>query len=130
MQTEISGPAFDAQYGPLLYLAGDEVSRIELTCLPAPSKMKAHAVATRSDSRHEVVLKGIRTQKQLMMLGYHPGVADEISCPIFTRSAVDIKRTHLTDMPDLVCAAAQYCTLITEGSVEQHDGSGIEFFKK
>lgn len=120
----------DAQYGPLLYLTGEEESAIELELLPETSEMTVHAVATLSGEGHEITLTGSRDLKHPIMLGYNPPGGGEISAPISSAAAEKVTLINLTDMPVVVSSEARRCTLTTKGTVERNEGYKIKVIQK
>jgi hypothetical protein len=108
----------DAMYGPLLYLIGEEPSKVELTLLPETSDRTVHAVATISGAGHEVLIKGSRTAAHPIMLGYSPPSAGEISAPISEGVAEDVKLINETGMPILVSNLAEDCFVASKGTVD------------
>lgn len=107
----------DATYGPLLYLIGEEPSKVELTLLPETSDRTVHAVATISGSGHRVSIKGSRNAMHPIMLGYRPPSAGEISAPISEGAADDITLVNETSMPIVVSTLAEDCTVTSDGTV-------------
>ena len=98
----------DAKFGPLLYLTGDEPSRIDLTLLPDTSVMKVHAVATLCGKGHEVVIKGNRDKELPILLGFSPPSAGEISLPFGERRTENITLVNSTTMPIVVGRQASH----------------------
>ena len=118
----------NAQYGPLLYLFGEEKSTIDLTLLPETSNRTVNAVATICGQYHEVTLKGNRDQEHPILLGYKQPPAGEISAPISEASANGVKLINKTSMPVIAGKMAEDCTVITD-TVVQRDGKKIEILR-
>ncbi len=115
----------DAKYGPLIYLEGEEASRVDLTLLPETSDRIVHAVATICGTGHEVSIKGRRNAEHPILLGYGSPPAGEISAPIPLRAADEVKLVNETTMPVVVSGMAENCTVMT-GSPVQNDGDEVE----
>lgn len=119
----------DAMHGPLLYLVGEEPSKVDLTLLPETSDMTVHAVATISGKGHEVSIKGSRGKELPIMLGFNPPGAGEISAPISVGEAEDIKLVNETRMPVLVGEKAHDCMVVSNGEVK-NNGSNIKILPR
>ena len=123
----------DAKYGPLLYLVGDEASKIDLTLMPGETNMNVHAVATICGKGHEVSLKNFDQQERKkvipIMLGYGMPSSGEISAIIPEKSAENIKIKNKASLAIIVGKMASNCKIKTNGEVVENKGTNIEIKK-
>ena len=123
----------DAKYGPLLYLVGDEASKIDLTLMPGETNMNVHAVATICGKGHEVSIKNFDKQKRKkvipIMLGYGMPSSGEISAIIPEKSAENIKINNKASLAIVVGKMASNCKIKTNGEVVENKGTNIEIKK-
>jgi parallel beta-helix repeat protein len=93
----------DANYGPLLFLEGSNVS-VELEVLPNESDRIVHALATIQGSNNKVTLsaKKQRTQDLPILVGYtHPEHGESMS-PYSQAPAVNLTLINKTNMPVII----------------------------
>jgi hypothetical protein len=123
----------DAKYGPLLYLVGDEASKIDLTLMPGETNMNVHAVATICGKGHEVSIKNFDKQERKkvipIMLGYGMPSSGEISAIIPEKSAENIKINNKASLAIIVGKMATNCKIKTNGDVLENKGTYIEIKK-
>lgn len=123
----------DAKYGPLLYLVGEENSKIDLTLMPGESEMNVHAIATISGNGHEVSIKNfdneVRKKEIPLMLGYGMPDSGENSAPIPPKPAKNITIINVTSMPIVVGKMAVNSTIKTKGYIKSNEGTDITISK-
>lgn len=119
----------DAKYGPLLYLVGDESSRIDLKLKAGESEMKVHALATICGSGHQVSItsngNGKRKKEIPIMLGYGMPSSGEISAAIPQKTANNIKIINETFLPIIIGEDANSCTVKSNGEIISNKGKNI-----
>jgi len=93
----------DANYGPLLFLEGSNVS-VELEVLPNESDRIVHALATIQGSNNKVTLYSKKQRKQELpiLVGYtHPEHGESMS-PYAQAPAVNLTLINKTNMPVVI----------------------------
>lgn len=93
----------DANYGPLLFLEGSNVS-VELEVLPNESDRTVHALATIQGSNNKVTLYSKKQRKQELpiLVGYtHPEHGESMS-PYSQASATNLTLINKTNMPVVI----------------------------
>ena len=123
----------DAKYGPLIYLVGDEPSKIDLTLMPGESEKKVHAVATICGIGHEVSIKTSDTDNRKkaipIMLGYGMPGSGEIASPIPPKAAENIKIKNMAFLPVLIGEKANNCVVTTNGVIDSNQGENIKIIE-
>lgn len=120
----------DAKYGPLIYLVGDEPSKIDLILMPGETKMNVNALATICGIGHKISIKSFDKQERKkaipIMLGYGMPSSGEISAVIPPKSAENIKIKNKISLPIIVGEKAKNSTVITNGTVKSNNGTNIK----
>jgi hypothetical protein len=115
----------DAQYGPLLFLEGDN-ARVNVALDPAESANKVHALATLHGTGHRVTITpaggGERKRPLPILLGYRQPGAGEGMSPISEGAARDVTLINQTTMPIKISPRAVACKIVTCGPVLKNDG--------
>jgi hypothetical protein len=115
----------DAQYGPLLFVEGDNVT-VDVELQPAESEMNVHAVATIHGSGHRVTIKpaaqGERKRATPILIGHGTPAAGEGMAPIPERPARKVVLRNETTMPVELAARASECEIATRGPVRENRG--------
>lgn len=124
----------DAKYGPLIYLVGDEPSKIDLTLMPGETNMNVHAVATICGKGHEISIKNFDKQERKkvipIMLGYGMPSSGEISAIIPEKSAENIKIKNTASLALVIGKMANNCSVITNGDIINNVGTDIRIKKQ
>ena len=119
----------DAKYGPLIYLIGDEPSKIDLTLMPGETNMNVHAVATICGKGHEISIKNLDNQERKkaipIMLGYGMPSSGEISAKIPEKSAENIKIKNLANLPLVIGEMSNNCIVTNNGDIISNMGTNI-----
>lgn len=126
----VTGCRGDAQYGPLLFVEGDNAA-IDLELLPAESAMHVHALATIQGTGNRITIRppaavpGGRTLPIPILLGFgNPAMGDGMA-PIPERVARKVLLRNETTMPVIIGAKAREGAVISLGAVVENHGSGI-----
>jgi hypothetical protein len=118
----------DAQYGPLLFVEGDNAS-IELQLMPTESKMNVHALATIFGTGNKVTISPWQNKERSrlvpIMVGYGTPAAGAGMAPIPERATRGVTLKNETTMPVVVGKQAVECEIITRGSVQENLGRDI-----
>jgi len=119
----------DANYGPLLFLEGSNVE-VELEVMPTESDRIVHALATIQGKNNKVILRPYngedRKQPLPILVGYtHPEHGEAMS-PYGEAPCVDLNLTNETQMPVILGAKAENCTVESKGKIEEE----VEIYKK
>lgn len=119
----------DAQYGPLLFVEGENASaKIEL--LPAQSEKNVHALATIQGKGHQVTIKasgeGKRSRELPILVGFGTPMMGEGMAPIPERDARNIVLRNETSMPLVIGVKAAGCEIMTRGVVKENSGKNIQ----
>lgn len=118
----------DAQYGPLLFLEGDNAT-VNLKLQPTESTNEVHALATIHGTGHEVTIApagGEERKRPLpILLGYRQPGAGEGMSPISEDSARNITLRNETTMPIEISRQAVGCEIVTRGPVSKNAGTDI-----
>jgi len=119
----------DAQYGPLLFLEGDD-ARVELELLPAESALQVHALAIIQGRGHQVAIKPAagdqRSQPVPILLGYAQPMMGDGMAPIPERDARQIVLRNETAMPVIVSRGVRDGEIVSQGPVAEHHGQGVK----
>lgn len=119
----------DAQYGPLLFVEGDNVS-VDVELLPAESEMNVHALATIHGSGHRLTIKpsaqGGRNRAAPILIGHGPPAAGEGMAPIPERPARNVILKNETTMPVELGNRVSNSQITTRGPVrESHSPDNV-----
>ena len=118
----------DAQYGPLLFVEGDDAS-VELELLPAESLMNVHALATIQGKGDKVTIKsspnGNRTKPIPILIGYGQPMMGDGMAPIPERDARNVLLRNETTMPVVIGAKAREGEVVTRGAVQENKGKDV-----
>ena len=118
----IKGSRGDANYGPLLFVEGNNVN-VELEVLPFESDRVVHALATIQGVGNKVVLRdskrGIRKKALPVLIGYtHPEHGEAMS-PYSPALVENLHFINKTDMPVLIGNTAINCRIESAGVVKE-----------
>lgn len=118
----------DAQYGPLLFVEGDDAS-VEVQLLPSEdSKFKVHEVAAIYGRRNKVTITAQAQPAGLLpiLLGFAPpGMGTGLS-PVSERDAREISLRNETSLPVVIGSRAAKCEVTTLGPVKENKGKDIK----
>jgi len=118
----------DAQFGPLLFVEGDNASA-EIELLPTESSMKVHELATIQGRGSRITLKasptGDRTSPLSILLGYGQPMMGDGMAPIPEREAREVQLRNETQMPVVVGERARDSQVVTFGPVTENRGKGV-----
>jgi hypothetical protein len=117
----------DAQYGPLLFVEGDNTSA-ELELLPHESAATVHALAVIFGGGHKVAIKAGAARRAgvvPIMIGYGTPMMGEGMSPIPEQNARNISLRNETTMPVLVGAKASAIDIESIGPVQENRGKQV-----
>ncbi|MDP0491251.1 MAG: right-handed parallel beta-helix repeat-containing protein [Verrucomicrobiota bacterium JB023] len=122
----------DAQYGPALFLEGEEAS-VELEILPQVSDRKVHGLAMIHGQGHEVILKaglgGERRRAVPIWIGYSAPARGDGMASFGEKRARRLDIRNRTRMPVRVGERVDGLSLETLGPVEENKGRGVQLNK-
>ena len=125
---EVRNSKGDAQYGPLLFLEGDNAS-VELELIPTESAMTVHALATVHGAGHQVTIAAAQDkdlQRPLpILVGYSQPGGGEAMSPYGQRTTTDLILRNETLMPVIIGTEASDCQITTLGPVQQNLGEAV-----
>jgi hypothetical protein len=121
----VNGSRGDAQYGPLLFVEGDNVEA-EVELLPAESDSIVHALAIIHGSGHQVTIKasaqGQRTRSTPILVGYGTPAAGEGMAAIPEQPARRVILKNETIMPVELGERASDCQVVSRGPLRKNSG--------
>jgi hypothetical protein len=124
----VTGGQGDAQFGPLLFVEGDNAS-VELELLPAESAMNVHALAAIQGTGHKIIIKssstGQRTKSLPILIGYSTPMMGEGMAVIPEQNARNITLRNETKMPVVIGRKASGGEMITRGAAQENLGKNI-----
>lgn len=112
----------DAQFGPLLFIEGDNAS-VELDLLPTESSMTVHALATIHGTGHNVTLKstqGTRKQPLPILVGYGTPMMGEGMAPIPEKPAKRVNLRNETNMRVVRGEHTTYSDIMTHDRISEN----------
>jgi len=117
----------DAQFGPLLYVEGDNAT-VEVKLLPTKAdRITVHAIAAIYGTGNKVTItaKGKRVHPLPILVGYGPPGMGENMAPHSVKDASHLTLRNETTMPVLIGNKAAQCEIITNGPVQENQGKDI-----
>lgn len=124
----VTGCRGDAQYGPLLFVEGDNAT-VDLELLPAESAMHVHALASIQGTGHQIALRPAagpgRTLPIPILLGFGVPAMGDGMAPIPEREARQIFLRNQTLMPVLIGAKAREGEVCSLGLLQENHGTGV-----
>ena len=115
----------DAQFGPLLFVEGDDAS-VDVELLPTEAgNVKVHEVAAIYGSRNKITITGKRVHALPILLGFAPPGMGTGMSPVSERDARSVTLRNETAMPIIVGAKAAKCEIVTLGPVKENKGKDI-----
>ena len=117
----------DAQFGPLLYVEGDNAT-VNMKLLPTEAnKVTVHAVAAIYGTGNKVTLteKGKRVHALPILIGYGPPGMGENMAPHSVKDTRGLMLRNETTMPVVIGSKAGQCEIITNGPVQENQGKDI-----
>lgn len=115
----------DAQYGPLLFVEGDDAT-VEVELLPSkPTDAKVHELAAIYGKGNKVVIQGSagkQAREVPILLGYTPPAMGTALSPVGVRDARNVSLRNETMMPVIIGAKAQKCEVRSAGPVKENKG--------
>ncbi|MCG9792836.1 hypothetical protein [Flavobacterium algicola] len=119
----------DANYGPLLFVEGNNVD-VDLTLVPTESDRIVHSLITVFGENNKVLLQaeaGIsRKQKLPILLGYTPPLHGESMSPYSEEKVIGLHLTNKTKMPITIGKMAENSFIETNGEVLENKGKNIQ----
>lgn len=117
----------DTQYGPLLFVEGDDAT-VEVKLVPSEdSNFKVHEVAAIYGRRNKVTITAQGKPARLLpiLLGFGPpGMGTGLS-PVSERDAREVSLRNETTMPVVIGGKAAKCEVTTFGPVKENKGKEI-----
>lgn len=124
----IVGSRGDSQYGPLLFVEGDDAT-VDLTVAADESSMNVHTLATVFGAGHKITITAAagpqRGRPVPILVGYGTPAAGDGAAPIPERPVRDVNLRNDTAMPVIVGSQARKCEIITRGPVQENAGQEI-----
>ena len=120
----------DANYGPLLFVEGSNVS-VELKVLPNESDRIVHALATIQGKNNKVALfaKKERKQELPVLIGYtHPEHGESMS-PYGQAAAENLVIINKTKMPVIVGRETSNSLIQSRGVIQENHGKSVQIKK-
>lgn len=118
----------DVQYGPLLFVEGDDAT-VEVKLVPSEeSNFKVHETAAIYGRRNKITItaQGEPTRLLPILLGFAPpGMGTGLS-PVSERDARDITLRNETSIPVVIGSRAAKCEVTTLGPVKENKGKDIK----
>jgi len=115
----------DAQYGPLLFVEGDNAS-VEIELLPTESEMTVHGLATIHGLGHKVTIRPTDNRNRIrpvpILVGYAQPSAGEGMSPYGQRPSRKITLRNETTMPVVIGERAEGAEIVTHGPVQENAG--------
>ncbi|MGC4006043.1 MAG: hypothetical protein QM811_24155 [Pirellulales bacterium] len=115
----------DAQYGPLLFLEGNDAS-IELELLPDASTSTVHALATLYGRGGAVAIKAAPSKPRAtplpILLGVTPPPAGQGMAEYGARPAIGLRLRNETTMPIRFGTKSERCVVETDGEISDDSG--------
>lgn len=118
----------DAQYGPLLFLEGNNAS-VELELMPTESDKTVHALATIHGNGHQVTLKPWQGENRNtplpICLGYTQPPAGEAMSPYGRNTTRRLHLRNETTMPVIIAETVSDTVVTSRGSIVENRGEDI-----
>jgi len=117
----------DAQFGPLLYVEGDNAT-VEVKLLPTEAdKVTVHGIAAIYGTGNKVTLtaKGKRVHALPILVGYGPPGMGENMAPHSVKDTRRLTLRNETTMPLVIGTKAGQCEISTNGPVQENQGKEI-----
>lgn len=117
----------DAQFGPLLYVEGDNAT-VDVKLLPNEAdKVMVHAIAAIYGSGNKITLsaKGERVHELPILVGFGPPGMGENMAAHSVKDTRGLVLRNETSMPVMIGAKAEKCQIYTLGPVQENNGRDI-----
>ncbi len=117
----------DTQFGPLLYVEGDNAN-VNVQLLPTEAdKITVHVIAAIYGSGNKVTItaKGRRVHALPILVGFTPPTMGENATANSERKASNLILHNQTTMPVVIGAKAEESQIFTQGPVKENKGKDI-----
>ncbi|GIZ09771.1 hypothetical protein [Flavobacterium sp. UMI-01] len=132
-QTVMNNCKGDANYGPLLFVEGNNVD-VTLTLEPTESDRKVHSLMTVFGENNKVVLKAANGQKRNkelpILVGFTPPLHGESMSPYSEEKVVNLHLKNEAGMPISIGTKAKKCTIETNGKILENKGENNQIVQK
>ncbi|WP_163400077.1 hypothetical protein [Flavobacterium fluviatile] len=131
-QTVMRNCKGDANYGPLLFVEGNNVE-VELSLVPTESDRKVHSLMTVFGESNNIILKADgkkRKQELPILVGFTPPMHGESMSPYSEEKVVNLRLKNETGMPISIGAMAKNCRIETNGKISENKGDNNQIITK
>ncbi len=125
----------DANYGPLLFLEGSNVT-VDLQIVPRESDKLVHSLITIQGKNNKVTLRSYKGEKEKVdlpiLIGYtHPEHGESMS-PYSEAPCLDLQLINKTIIPIVLGQETENCVVETKGEIQEDKGRNntIKYYRK